>query len=201
MLELEEEAFIDARKEALRVSKLANDAYQIINPARLLLHSTSDSSWVGDESQWNIAETTIETLPSLSARFPGLVNRGYSSRPHSRTGSSSSNGNGYSRDRGPTYTSTSTPPSSVDLEWEHEAGFFCSGSSQPPSKTEEEVTATVGSDKCGTPLSNELEWDDGFVSPEATDLDLETEQLICEIEQLTSQALQETMIKSNDLKR
>lgn len=206
MLELEEEAFIDARREAARVARLASgQRHQIINPARLLLHSTNPPrSWLGEEeTQWSIAEVpTEEELDALTnSRLRAMVNRGYAPGPRSRHDSASSNGNGshLGRERG----RTSTPPSSVDLEWEHEAGIYL-----PPygngTKTDEDLTGTQGSDKCTTPpLSNtELEWDDAFESPDeavdtdvdddAVDLDLETEQLIQEIEQLTSQALRDT---------
>lgn len=79
----------------------------------------------------------------------------------------------------------SSPPSSLDLEWD-EAGVFLASESN----------------KNSTPASNDLEWDDDAFDRDssanahadnlATDVDIETEQLISEIKRLTSSALNDT---------
>ncbi|XP_067010886.2 uncharacterized protein [Anabrus simplex] len=92
---------------------------------------------------------------------------------------------------------SSTPPSSLELEWEHED--FVPRSVPPPIATlpEEDDESTAGWSRLSTPDS--LEWDP-VEAPLASDsggdnrgeLDAETEQLLCEIERLTSRALRET---------
>ena len=54
------------------------------------------------------------------------------------------------------------------------------------------MLAESNGDKNSTPASNDFEWDNDFENPDVTELDLETEQLISEIEKLTTNALQET---------
>uniref|UniRef100_T1IS65 Methionine aminopeptidase n=1 Tax=Strigamia maritima TaxID=126957 RepID=T1IS65_STRMM len=199
MLELEEEAFSDARQEAVRMSRLVDNQQQIINPARLLLRTTcSNESYIRDEDvEWNLyvfirggrrSDIRGESLvnPTNFLRERAVLSRNYI--PAS-TGSTSSSLNGSGRER-------NTPSSSVDLEWEHEEGFYFNQSQSM--KTEEEVTATAGSDKCPTPISTDFEWDDGFVSPDT--IDFETEQLINEIEQLTNDALNDTGASVMDIK-
>ncbi|XP_044735978.1 uncharacterized protein LOC123298130 isoform X2 [Chrysoperla carnea] len=117
--------------------------------------------------------------------------------------------------------SSSTPPSSIDLEWEHEGypspapwkvlpeedDFLHFDSSSQNSqvtiatpaqqkKCPSEITHLSGWSQISTPDS--LEWDpvqtalqDSSELP-VSDLDAETEQLLCEIERLTKKALKET---------
>ncbi|KAH0946622.1 hypothetical protein HN011_000504 [Eciton burchellii] len=92
---------------------------------------------------------------------------------------------------------SSTPGSSLDLEWEHE------GMSLPEDKrrdTEDSPTQTSinhsqPSSLTASPWSrvsspNSLEWDP--VEPDMVCVDMETEQLLTEIERLTDRALKET---------
>lgn len=81
--------------------------------------------------------------------------------------------------------SSSTPPSSIDLEWENEVGV--SSTTVPRLKSQRSSSSNVEESSSGggagaSPES--LEWDPGT--------DGETEQLISEIEQLTARALRET---------
>ncbi|KAL3242756.1 hypothetical protein MRX96_002521 [Rhipicephalus microplus] len=88
----------------------------------------------------------------------------------------------------------SSPHSSLDLEWENEVGLT------PPqrcaSAADEDFVYVPGPDTCSnhsTPLSNEndLEWDGDLSSVQIGGFDMETEQLISEIEQMTADALKE----------
>nr|XP_050050623.1 AP-1 complex-associated regulatory protein-like isoform X1 [Dermacentor andersoni] len=88
----------------------------------------------------------------------------------------------------------SSPHSSLDLEWENEVGLT------PPqrcaSATDDDFVYVPGVDTCSnhsTPLSNEndLEWDGDLSSVQIGGFDMETEQLISEIEQMTVDALKE----------
>ncbi|KAL1440609.1 hypothetical protein MTO96_001161 [Rhipicephalus appendiculatus] len=88
----------------------------------------------------------------------------------------------------------SSPHSSLDLEWENEVGLT------PPqrcaSAADDDFVYVPGADTCSnhsTPLSNEndLEWDGDLSSVQIGGFDMETEQLISEIEQMTADALKE----------
>lgn len=88
----------------------------------------------------------------------------------------------------------SSPHSSLDLEWENEVGLT------PPqrcaSAADDDFVYVPGVDTCSnhsTPLSNEndLEWDGDLSSVQIGGFDMETEQLISEIEQMTADALKE----------
>ncbi|GAB6027322.1 hypothetical protein CHUAL_001605 [Chamberlinius hualienensis] len=187
-LELEEGALIEGRREAARVARLAN-SHQIINPARLVLRD-STSSWVTtDEPDINGADD-VETevfidenkLRLLTSRtYLPMTLIGYSNSILETGSTVSSNVSG-SRDW--VNNNGSTPPSSIDLEWD-EAGVF--------------LPTDVNGDhvKHETPTSNDLEWDNDAVNVETSprqppELDLETEQLISEIEKLTAEALADT---------
>ncbi|GAB1865707.1 hypothetical protein CAJAP_06786 [Camponotus japonicus] len=97
-----------------------------------------------------------------------------------------------------TYVS-STPGSSLDLEWEHE-GMPLPILNNGKENTENSLTQTSinNSQPCSLTSSpwsrvsspNSLEWDP--VEPDMVCVDMETEQLLTEIERLTDRALKET---------
>ncbi|XP_011173577.1 uncharacterized protein LOC105205772 isoform X2 [Solenopsis invicta] len=95
---------------------------------------------------------------------------------------------------------SSTPGSSLDLEWEHE-GMPLPIMEDEKGETEYSLTSHTSSDNSqpssltASPWSrvsspNSLEWDP--VEPEMVCVDIETEQLLTEIERLTDRALKET---------
>ncbi|XP_014251893.1 uncharacterized protein LOC106668024 isoform X2 [Cimex lectularius] len=83
--------------------------------------------------------------------------------------------------------SSGTPPSSIDLEWENEAVFTHTYKFKSQcNSVVEDVSSNSG---CGEASpSDSLEWD----PCDPAGMDLETEQLLNEIEQLTNKALNET---------
>jgi hypothetical protein len=110
-------------------------------------------------------------------------------------------------------TATSTPVSSLDLEWEHETIPISvihdpSGSSwtalpedfsQCPTESSPQNTAPAlnsDSDWSRVSSANSLEWDNVQnsiqASPPMSEVDTDTQMLLSEIERLTSQTLRET---------
>ncbi|XP_063217994.1 uncharacterized protein LOC134528359 isoform X2 [Bacillus rossius redtenbacheri] len=97
---------------------------------------------------------------------------------------------------------SSTPPSSLDLEWEHDVCLPVQAMHFAPPADDCSVatgrdgaTATGPSSAAWSRVSSpdSLEWDPAEAPLCAADqLDLETEQLLGEIERLTSRALRET---------
>lgn len=95
-----------------------------------------------------------------------------------------------------TYVS-STPGSSLDLEWEHE-GMPLPIVEDERRDTEDSLTSVHNSQPSSLTASpwsrvsspNSLEWDP--VEPDMVCVDMETEQLLTEIERLTDRALKET---------
>ncbi|XP_064458453.1 uncharacterized protein LOC135368846 isoform X2 [Ornithodoros turicata] len=88
----------------------------------------------------------------------------------------------------------SSPHSSLELEWENEVGL--TPPQQCDSVTEDDFVYVPGADTSSnhsTPLSNEndLEWDGDLASVQISGFDPDTEQLISEIEHMTSEALKE----------
>nr|CAI5845906.1 unnamed protein product [Callosobruchus analis] len=105
-------------------------------------------------------------------------------------------------------TATSTPASSLDLEWEHETLpvstlYDPSGSSwteipedisQCPNSTS--PLPTGGAVNSESDSANSLEWDNAQnliqTSPLLSEVDADTQFLLCEIERLTNKTLEET---------
>lgn len=93
----------------------------------------------------------------------------------------------------------STPGSSLDLEWEHE-GLSLPIMNNENENTENSLTQTSVNNSQPSSLTaspwsrvsspNSLEWDP--VEPDMVCVDIETEQLLTEIERLTDRALKET---------
>ncbi|XP_046369949.2 AP-1 complex-associated regulatory protein-like isoform X4 [Haliotis rufescens] len=156
-IEREEEAYYEAKREAARITKL-----QRAKEAAAKKNATTNGprSWLGDEDDWEVAggEDDFEIfLASVKAR--SLAARAQL-RQGSGDGQSSSSSTAH-RDK--------TEGSSLDLEWEHEAGVV--PQLRQRSSTEENL---VGLTKDSPMNSNDLEWDNDFVSAE----ELEKEQLI-----------------------
>ncbi|XP_071568612.1 uncharacterized protein [Temnothorax nylanderi] len=94
---------------------------------------------------------------------------------------------------------SSTPGSSLDLEWEHE-GMPIPIMEDERGDTENSLTQTSVNNSQPSSLTaspwsrvsspNSLEWDP--VEPDMVCVDMETEQLLTEIERLTDRALKET---------
>ncbi|XP_039292549.1 uncharacterized protein LOC111055923 [Nilaparvata lugens] len=89
--------------------------------------------------------------------------------------------------------SSSTPPSSVDLEWEHEGGAAGSQRRLMTSTMEDASGPGTGTGTEGSPVDS-LEWDscEDKASTACIGLDPDTELLLQEIERLTAKALIET---------
>ncbi|GFY52226.1 uncharacterized protein TNIN_175961 [Trichonephila inaurata madagascariensis] len=89
------------------------------------------------------------------------------------------------------HASCSSPSSSVELEWENEDGL--SPVTHLPGRDDSSSDTASCLSELSTPVSNgneELEWDGHFTSTHISQLDMETERLISEIERLTTGALQ-----------
>ncbi|XP_077269345.1 uncharacterized protein LOC143901168 [Temnothorax americanus] len=94
---------------------------------------------------------------------------------------------------------SSTPGSSLDLEWEHE-GMPIPIMEDERGDTDNSLTQTSANNSQPSSLTaspwsrvsspNSLEWDP--VEPDMVCVDMETEQLLTEIERLTDRALKET---------
>ncbi|XP_031356233.1 uncharacterized protein LOC116180404 isoform X2 [Photinus pyralis] len=104
------------------------------------------------------------------------------------------------------HTTTSTPASSLDLEWEHEAlppSVIGDPSTNSWAILPEECTESstqhihgCNSDWSRVSSADSLEWDNVqnslHASPPISDVDTDTQLLLGEIERLTSEALKET---------
>ncbi|EZA62901.1 hypothetical protein X777_04610 [Ooceraea biroi] len=94
---------------------------------------------------------------------------------------------------------SSTPGSSLDLEWEHEGMPLpimgderreMEGSLSQTSVNNSQPSSLTASPWSRVSSPNSLEWDP--VEPDMVCVDMETEQLLTEIERLTDRALKET---------
>ncbi|XP_014474854.1 PREDICTED: uncharacterized protein LOC106744516 isoform X1 [Dinoponera quadriceps] len=94
---------------------------------------------------------------------------------------------------------SSTPGSSLDLEWEHEGMPLpivedekgdTEGSSSRTSVNNSQPSSLTASPWSRVSSPNSLEWDP--VEPDMVCVDMDTEQLLTEIERLTDRALKET---------
>ncbi|KAK4873422.1 hypothetical protein RN001_015451 [Aquatica leii] len=103
------------------------------------------------------------------------------------------------------HTTTSTPASSLDLEWEHEAlppSLVCDPSTNSWALLHEDCTESStqihggNSDWSRVSSADSLEWDNVqnslHASPPVSEVDTDTQLLLSEIERLTSEALKET---------
>ncbi|KAG8183134.1 hypothetical protein JTE90_024436 [Oedothorax gibbosus] len=151
-LELQEEATVEAIKEAIKVKGIAEESTELVNPAKLAVDHAA--LWKLEKFYMDGKESSIERGESSHASDGQLKDQA--------TGSS--------------------PSSSVDLEWENEDGL------SPVthfSAREDPSSDTADCSQLSTPVSNgneELEWDGHFTSTHITQLDMETERLISEIE-------------------
>ncbi|XP_064635967.1 AP-1 complex-associated regulatory protein-like isoform X2 [Lineus longissimus] len=172
-LRLEEEAYYEAKREAARVARLRK-AQQNATKAGTqgAIANGPKGSWLGeDEAEWDVAggeddfEMFLESVKarSLTARIQQQVQFGVAD-------TQSTTSSNQTKER------SHTEASSIDLEWEHEAGFIPEEGKQERSNTEENLAsiATKGHELAESPSSNDLEWDNNFVSAET----LETEKLL-----------------------
>ncbi|XP_022244387.1 uncharacterized protein LOC106459935 isoform X2 [Limulus polyphemus] len=160
-LEMEITMTIEGRKEAARMESLTQSS-DIMNPAKLVFHS-EHFGWLGDDPQnWITAgDEECDTTSNHSKVDDSLVT--LLSRQRSLN---SSVNHLLTRDRLTTFNST--PPSSIDLEWDDEAGLT---PPPPPSLLAPDddgisafVSDTTSRSIRSTPPSNgnELEWDGEF---------------------------------------
>ncbi|XP_076368247.1 uncharacterized protein LOC143255831 isoform X2 [Tachypleus tridentatus] len=194
-MEMEITVSNETRQEAARMERLVQSP-DIMNPAKLVFHS-EHFGWLGDEPQnWIIGgDEECDTSSNHSKVDDSLVT--LLSR---QTSLNTSVNHLLTRDRLTTFNST--PPSSIDLEWEDEAGL----TPPPPSlliPDDDGISAFVSDTTSrsirSTPPSNgnELEWDGEFNSNETeymSTFDQEAEQLISKIEKMTAEALLETQL-------
>ncbi|ESO89025.1 hypothetical protein LOTGIDRAFT_154100 [Lottia gigantea] len=159
----EEEALIEAKREAARTAKLQRAKEQA---AKKNATTHGSKSWLdGNEDEWEIAggdddfEIFLASVKarSLAARTQAQLRQG--------SGDGQSSSSSLTKDR--------TDVSSLDLEWDHEAGVV--PQAKPQSSTDDSLEAFMNGSQKDSPInSNDLEWDNDFVSAE----DIETEQLI-----------------------
>ncbi|GAB1597802.1 AP-1 complex-associated regulatory protein isoform X4 [Argonauta hians] len=164
-LRMEEEAYYEARREAARIARLQRIAKQ-----QQTSKTHTDRSWLGDnENDWDVAggEDDFEMfLASVKARSLSARTQ---LRQASADGQSTSSSTTHTRDR------SHTEASSLDLEWDHEAGII--PHKTPRSATEENLVALAAQEMLhptSPANSAELEWDNDYVSADV----LEREQLL-----------------------
>ncbi|RUS74840.1 hypothetical protein EGW08_017397 [Elysia chlorotica] len=147
-LEREEEAFYEAKREAARIARLNKEKedQSRSNPA-------NNRSWA-NEDEWETAggEDDFEVfLANVKAR--SLATRSQV-RNGSGDGHSSSSSNAPTRDK--------TEASSIDMEWDHEAGMSPHRKPKPGAHISED---SVSKQSTASPMhSSDLEWDPDFVS-------------------------------------
>ncbi|GFO02338.1 Ap-1 complex-associated regulatory protein-like isoform x1 [Plakobranchus ocellatus] len=147
-LEREEEAFYEAKREAARIARLNKEKEKQAknNPAH-------NKSWA-NEDEWEIAggEDDFEVfLANVKAR--SLATRSQV-RNGSGDGHSSSSSNAPNRDK--------TEGSSLDMEWDHEAGM---SPHRKPKAAAHTSMDSLSKQSTASPMhSSDLEWDPEFVS-------------------------------------
>ncbi|XP_029635602.1 AP-1 complex-associated regulatory protein-like isoform X1 [Octopus sinensis] len=191
-LRMEEEAYYEARREAARIVRL-----QRIAKEQQATKTHTDRSWLGDnENDWDVAggEDDFEMFlasvkaRSLSARTqlrqacywnllvtPSISRALDLSVTTSVTEAASADGQSTSSSTTHTRDRSHTEASSLDLEWDHEAGII--PHKAPRSATEENLVALAAQEMLhptSPANSAELEWDNDYVSADV----LEREQLL-----------------------
>ncbi|KAK7498596.1 hypothetical protein BaRGS_00010256 [Batillaria attramentaria] len=164
-LKREEEAYFEAKREASRVAKLQRAKEKAAKKNATI---NGSRSWLGDDEEWEVAggeddfEIFLANVKARSLAARAQVNAG------DGQGSSSSS-TVHTKDR------SLTEGSSLDLEWDHEAGV--EPELRPLSHTEEDLADWASLHKTNAPSSlhsSDLEWDDSFVSAD----ELERRQLL-----------------------
>lgn len=169
-LRMEEEAYYEARREAARIARIHRVAKEQASKTFSKIGAVG-RSWLGEnESEWDVAggEDDFEMfLASVKARSLSARTQ---LRQASADGQSTSSSTTHTRDR------SHTEASSLDLEWDHEAGIV--PQKAPRSATEENLVALAAQEMLQvSPVnSNDLEWDNDYVSADV----LEREQLLTE---------------------
>lgn len=172
-LELEEEAKVQP-------PSAADETPPLVGGQRVVVRSrlAKEDNWTGaDHNAWALAgEEEILNVTKLHSHLPSC--------PQFLTKT-------WEKER---ERLNSSPHSSLDLEWENEVGL--TPPQQCTSAADEDFVYVPGADTCSnhsTPISNEndLEWDGDLSSVQIGGFDMETEQLISEIEQMTADALKE----------
>ncbi|XP_041364575.1 AP-1 complex-associated regulatory protein-like isoform X1 [Gigantopelta aegis] len=166
-IEREEESYYEAKREAARVSRMQRAKEKAAKKNAVI---NGPKSWLGDDEEWEVAggEDDFEIfLASVKARSQAARAQ-ILGRQGSGDGQSSSSSTPYHKDR------SMTEASSIDLEWEHEAGVV--PQLKPLSSTEDNISGLTSSDsiKNSPQNSNDLEWDNDFINAD----DLEKEQLL-----------------------
>ncbi|XP_077530954.1 uncharacterized protein LOC144142995 isoform X2 [Haemaphysalis longicornis] len=173
-LELEEEAKVQPPSAAAAETPPLVGGQRVVVRSRL----AKEDNWTGaDHNAWALAgEEEILNVTKLRSHLPSC--------PQFLTKT-------WEKER---ERLNSSPHSSLDLEWENEVGL--TPPQQCTSAADEDFVYVPGADTCSnhsTPISNEndLEWDGDLSSVQIGGFDMETEQLISEIEQMTADALKE----------
>ncbi|CAE1275472.1 unnamed protein product [Acanthosepion pharaonis] len=155
-LRMEEEAYYEARREAARIARLQRVAKEQAAKNFSKIGATG-RSWLGDnENEWDVAggEDDFEMfLASVKARSLSARTQ---LRQASADGQSTSSSTTHTRDR------SHTEASSLDLEWDHEAGIV--PQKAPRSATEENLVALAAQEilQVSPVNSNDLEWDNDY---------------------------------------
>ncbi|KAK3091109.1 hypothetical protein FSP39_017181 [Pinctada imbricata] len=170
-LRLEEEKFYEAKKEASRIAKLRKKKEETAKNST----KKGEKSWLGDqENDWEVAggeddfEMFLANVKARSLKTAARLRQGSGDGQSS----SSSAATSHSKDRS---ERSQADGSSLDLEWEHEDGVI--PQKKPRSSTEENLvlaSSRVGKDSPAH--SNDLEWDNDFVSAE--EISSDTAQLL-----------------------
>lgn len=169
-LRLEEEKFYEAKREAARIAKL-----QKAKEKKAKTSAPSGSkSWLGEnEKDWDVAggeddfELFLANVKARSLKTTARLREG-----DGQSSNSSGQTTTHSKDR------SQADGSSLDLEWEHEEGTDGLGQvKKDKSSADENAISSSSTQERQSPVnSNDLEWDNDFVSAEINTSD--TAQLL-----------------------
>lgn len=169
-LRLEEEKFYEAKREAARIAKL-----QKAKEKKAKTSAPSGSkSWLGEnEKDWDVAggeddfELFLANVKARSLKTTARLREG-----DGQSSNSSVQTTTHSKDR------SQADGSSLDLEWEHEEGTDGLGQvKKDKSSADENAVSSSSTQERQSPVnSNDLEWDNDFVSAEINTSD--TAQLL-----------------------
>eukprot|EP00105_Crassostrea_gigas_P044823 XP_019928971.1 PREDICTED: AP-1 complex-associated regulatory protein isoform X2 [Crassostrea gigas] len=169
-LRLEEEKFYEAKREAARIAKL-----QKAKEKKAKTSAPSGSkSWLGEnEKDWDVAggeddfELFLANVKARSLKTTARLREG-----DGQSSNSSVQTTTHSKDR------SQADGSSLDLEWEHEEGTDGLGQvKKDKSSADENAISSSSTQERQSPVnSNDLEWDNDFVSAEINTSD--TAQLL-----------------------
>ncbi|XP_061175206.1 AP-1 complex-associated regulatory protein-like [Saccostrea echinata] len=156
-IRLEEEKFYEAKREAARIAKLQKAKEKKAKTST----QGSGKSWLGEnEKDWDVAggeddfELFLANVKARSLKTTARLREG-----DGQSSNSSGQTTTHSKDR------SQADGSSLDLEWENEDGI--PQMKKDKSSTDENAVSSSSTQGRQSPInSNDLEWDNDFVSAE-----------------------------------